>query len=132
MAIASKNWPTIEGRVISSKSVKTYRSSGSYTSRYGWGEGYIYQLVVFYEYMVNRRLFTSRRVFSTDYYSHDLRNVREIVDDYPPGKRVLVYYCPGNPRIAVLRPGVKLRNIALLVVGFFFFGMGLHGILGGF
>ena len=52
------------------------------------------------------------------------------LDAYPAGTVVQVHYDPGNPRLAVLEPGVKAVAYAPLAIGGFLFVIGLGAALG--
>lgn len=96
-AIASLNWPTAKGVVISSE---VYEGCcGEYSE--GWWPR------VSYHYSVNGRTYVSDRIEVEDVGSGNNSYFAErTVQRYPQGEHVQVYYDPRNPAIAVLEPGI--------------------------
>ncbi len=108
-AIASRSWPTTDGRITSSKVVSNRPvdpASDDPTT---------YHAAIEYVYWVDRETHQGKRVsfnlgddpdlvvFPFGYFR---RSVAErIVDRYPVGKTVNVYYNPAKPGTAVLEPG---------------------------
>lgn len=91
----------------------------------------LYVAEVLYEYSVHGERYSSDLVSFGEFGSHNTKNAQRIVDEYPAGKSVVVYYDPDNPDVAVLRPGgiLSVGAALVLLVGSLFFGFGLWGIL---
>ena len=124
LAHASVEWPSVEGRVLSSE--LEFWQEGD---RDGGRETTVYIGLIEYEYEVNGDRHTARRVrYRGD--SGDPTGTRgkddaeAAVERYPPGKIVQVHYSPHDPAQAVLEPGTDLFRrrawvfpVAFLVVG---------------
>ncbi|MGA2677811.1 MAG: DUF3592 domain-containing protein [Sedimentisphaerales bacterium] len=92
----SRTWPTAQG-VIQNSSI--YRGSkGAY-----WAK-------VMYDFTVNATAFNGNRVAFGDYGSSILSHAQGVVNRYPKGKAVIVYYDPKNPQACLLEPGVKVQT----------------------
>jgi hypothetical protein len=116
-AKASLDWPSIQGKVVES-SVERQRSSGSN------GGSTTYQAEILYEFIVDGTTFNGDRVAYGDYGSSNPSHARRIVNRYPKGKSVIVYYMPSNPEESLLEPGVKGQSFFLLGFGLIFFTAG--------
>lgn len=91
----SVEWPTVKGVVTESK-VSSHSGDGSTT----------YSANIIYRYSVNNTLIHSERVWFGDNYSTSNRSMfTKIVQKYPVGKEVTVYYKPDDEFISVLEPG---------------------------
>jgi len=127
-AKTSENWPTTEGQVVSSDIVtgidwrRTGKDRRTYTT---------YKPIVLYEYSVNDTKYSSNMVsFVGEDESEMQGHARRIVNRYPPGKKVIVYYNPDNPKEAVLETGVSpITYVATLVMGIAFCAVGLWGVI---
>lgn len=108
-AKASVDWPNTQGEIVES-SVDRRRSSGND------GSSTTYHAEILYEFSVDGTLFNGSRVAYGDYGSSNPSHARRIVNNYPKGKSVTVYYMPGNPEESLLEPGVKAK--AWFVPGF--------------
>lgn len=93
---ASETWPVVWGTIVTSE-VSDYDSDGTT----------MYEARVVYEYTVNDSKIMSDKVSFGEVNTSNYRPAREIVDRYPEGQQVKVYYNPENPDKAVLEPGVK-------------------------
>ena len=131
--IKSNSWPTVEGVVISSE------VEGKCCSDYstGWWPR------VNYSYHVEGKSYTADNIEvidvgngNTDIYA------KQVVENYPVGKEVLVHYNPGNPAVAVLESGIPTNigglntlgwigfQVAVVVLGLRSIWIGLAGVLG--
>ncbi|MGL4464721.1 MAG: DUF3592 domain-containing protein [Planctomycetia bacterium] len=91
---ASQSWPTAPGVV---------RASAVLLKADG------YHLDFLYDYAVDGRRYESRRVSFGERRVASSDDVFEgVLDAYPVGVAVDVYYKPGEPAVAVLEPGVRL------------------------
>lgn len=98
----SRTWPTAQGLIQNSS-----------MERGGKGE---YWARVTYDFTVNATAFHGTRVAFGDYGSSVSSHAQDIVNRYPKGKTVTVYYNPRNPQMCLLEPGVKVQ--AWFVSGF--------------
>ncbi len=105
-ASASTDWPTTEGKVISSE-VESHK---------GGEGGTTYGAEVLYEYSVSRTTHSGNKVSFGDYSSSNPGHAREIVNKYPADETVTVHYNPERPEVAVLEPGGS--SIIYLPLGF--------------
>lgn len=116
-AKASTDWPAVQG-VIRDSSVERKRSSGSNSST-------TYHAEILYEFTVNGTVLNGDRVAYGDYGSSSPAHARQVVNRYPRGKQVAVYYMPENPEECLLEPGLQTQAVFLPVFGAVFFGAGL-------
>ncbi len=114
-AAASRNWPSVMGRVVATQvrvEVLPMESTGDAYSRY-YPE-------VEYEYTVDGHTYRSKRIRFGGLpfvYSTDRGEIEAWLAEYPVGKKVQVYYNPQHPSEAVLEPGASPAALILLVVG---------------
>ncbi len=116
-AKASVDWPNTQGEIVES-SVDRRRSSGSN------GSSTTYHAEILYEFSVDGTTFNGSRVAYGDYGSSNPSHARRIVNNYPEGKRVTVYYMPGNPEESLLEPGVQAKTWFVPGFGLIFFTAG--------
>lgn len=116
-AKASAGWPTAQGTVMES-SVDRRRSSGSS------GSSTTYHAEILYEFSAEGTTFNGSRVAYGDYGSSNPSHARRIVNNYPKGKSVTVYYMPGNPEECLLEPGMKVKSWFLPGFGLIFLSAG--------
>jgi hypothetical protein len=109
----SRTWPTAQG-VIQNSSLDS-GSKGEY-----WAH-------VMYDFTVNATAFNGNRVAFGDYGSSILSHAQGVVNRYPKGKAVTVYYDPKNPQVCLLEPGVKVQ--AWFVPGFGFVFLAIGGLI---
>jgi hypothetical protein len=94
---ASKDWPSVPGKILSSKVVEGKPSKPGQSPMFG--------AKISYEYLVAGARYTSTRVSFADYNSSGGGHARELVKAYPVGKEVTVYHSPDQPEMSVLEPG---------------------------
>ncbi len=114
-AMASSNWPTAPG-MIQSSSVEYHRSqkgSGTYGAK------------VLYSFTANDLAYNGGQVAFGDYSSGSPDHANSIVNRYPQGESVTVYYDPANPEFCVLEPGLKWQTWMLPIFGLVFFSAGI-------
>jgi hypothetical protein len=106
---ASRGWPTVRGRVISTDIVKWVRPQG------GWA----YAPAILYEYEVDGKPFGSNVVhtgLSATESSYRASSAAELyVERFPAGSEVTVWYDPADPANAVLEPGGGGGQAAILL-----------------
>ena len=125
--IASANWPAIEGVIIFSEVHEG--CCGEYHE--GWWPS------VSYRYSVDGREYISDNIEVTDFSIGNIGYfARQVIQRYPVGECVKVYYNPENPAIAVLEPGVPdndggiwlILMFAVICMGVVLLGTGLLGL----
>ena len=99
------------GEIVSS-SVERHRSAGDRRATY--------RAEVLYEFSAEGTTFNGDRVAYGDYGSKRPSYARRIVNRYPEGKSIRVYYMPGNPEECLLEPGLKLQVWFLPSLGLIF------------
>ncbi len=118
-ARASAGWPSTTGKVTSSQvRVDTSTDNEGSTST-------SYVPAIQYEYAVNKTQYTSsRRTVGSGQMGYGSRNrANAIVEQYPAGKSVSVYYDPKNPKYAVLQTGVSSSVYVWLLMGIAFIAL---------
>jgi len=100
----SENWPSIEGTILSSEiSTRNELNSDTHT------RDYYYMSKVSYNYTLDGAVYTSTMISvinnNKEYVIES--EAQAIIDNYPIGKKVKVYYNPDNPSEAFLEPGMK-------------------------
>lgn len=105
-AVASKNWPTSAGTVISSEVV---RPSGKSTK---------FEAKVVFTYSVDGKAYTSEKLKATMARGTSSW-AREVVESYPAGAKVEVYFNPKNPGTAVVLPGLQRDNYWMTLLPLF-------------
>ena len=115
----SVNWPCAEGRIVSS-SVRQERDKDSTT----------YHANVLYEYSVSGIVYDGSRVAYGDYGSSDSSHARGIVERYPEGDVVAVYFKPDQPQQCVLEPGLRGQAWVVPIFGSLFFFIGCAMAIG--
>ena len=132
----SQEWLFTRGKIIQSNvqslrvpagGRKGYNVDGSV--RLVWA--YLPDIV--YEYRANATEFQSSQIFLGQQFPSTLRFSNELVEKYPAGKEITVYYNPEKPEVATLeRDRLKdlfpdlLGGLIYLLCGFMFLGQVLH------
>lgn len=109
----SIDWPKAPGKVLSS----SIKSSGYDTDS-------VYAEVL-YEFQVNGTVVQGNRVAFGDYSSSDGSHAKGIVDRYPVGEEVTVFYNKDNPEECLLEPGLPGQIWLLPGAGLVFFASGV-------
>lgn len=112
-------WPSEMGKIISS-SVDTSRSSSGRGS-----SSTSYHAAILYEFTVDGITYNGNRVAYGDFGSSNSSHARRIVNRYPEGKEVKVYYSIDNPEKCVLEPGLKGQAYVFPGIGLAFMAAGL-------
>lgn len=110
----SENWPASEGTI--QNSAVEYHSDSD-------GPG-TYHAEVFYQFSVNGQMRSGKTVAFGDYGSSDPSHAQEIVNRYPKGAPVKVYYKSDDPGVCVLEPGMKTQAWFMPGFGAIFFVVG--------
>lgn len=75
-----------------------------------------------YQYSVNGRVYSGKRPFFANSYKKLGRDkTNELINKYPEGQEIEVYYNPSKPKMSVLEPGRKdglLTSIIFLAILF--------------
>ena len=116
LAHQSRNWQTTSGVITESTIVISKDSEGDS----------MYKPRIRYEYEINGKHKHSHNVYfggrnissSSQYFS------QKMINRYPRGKQVKVYYHPRSPQQAVLEAGVTKKSFSLFAFGAIFAEMG--------
>ena len=120
-AYESRTWPDTQGTVISSYIDKrSHRDSNHHTST-------IYTPKIRYQYQVEGKHYTCNRIEFGGESGGKRSKAKKVVDKYPSGKKVTVYYNPQDPKVAVLKAGFSWGALFAFLVGIIFFGVGVMG-----
>lgn len=120
---ASVNWPTVDGQ-ISDANLHTFRDKDRHLN---------YMARVWHTYAVAGTSYTVEKIsWGGQGYSRVSTPAQEVLDKYPVGSTVKVYYNPQKPKQSVLNPHEKGGVTAMawiaavfLVIGIVFIGMGV-------
>lgn len=115
----SVNWPSAAGKILSSEQEKRTSTEGKGNSK---KSKTYYVAVINYEYQVDGKIYTSNRI---GFHGQSDVCSNALVNKYPKGKSVSVFYCPKNPEEAVLETGVKNEGYFFPVFGGFIILFGL-------
>ncbi len=108
-ASVSTAWPVTQGEITSS-SVDISTDD----------DGTTYYADIKFKYVVNDRWITADVVNFGEYGSSNPNYAGDIVDKYPVGKVVNVYYNPEKVETAVLEPGLTWSSYFILIMGIIF------------
>jgi uncharacterized protein DUF3592 len=121
-ADASKKWPRASGTVIAS----VLEKSPEHKRRY--------RAALQYSYRVGGKDFQSTRIFWGGNEGRE-KHMASVVETYPAGGKVRVFYDPKNPAEAVLDPiqntgsrQVVLYALAMITLGLFAFTGGVYAL----
>lgn len=113
---ASARWPRVTGTVLSSYVDESGDSADT--------------PVVVYRYEVRGEMFRGKKIcFGTEVSFLIGRAAQAVVDRYPVGAPVTVYYDPVHPRSSVLKPGIPPHNGNLMTAGATMIVVGCVGTL---
>lgn len=136
-SLASSDWPSVDGKIIDSRvEEEKNKRTGSRTNKTPLNQKR-YQPKVDYSYSVNDKSFKGTRISYSDHgylgkskeitimgvtrYSSNAdakAGAQKIVQKYPKGKKVTVYYMPDNPSKSLLEPGFSYKVFAWPICGF--------------
>jgi hypothetical protein len=119
----SPSWPSTDG-VISHSAVLLQMQQAANSTNTA-----TYKADLAYRYKVHGREFSCGRVTFIDFSSTTAR-AQGLVNQYPNGAAVTVYFNPRNPADAVLEPGGASGILVLYIVGGFFAAAGLMFLVG--
>ena len=99
----TKTWPNINGKVLESE-VEKSRGGGNASAR------------ILYEYTVDGKKYTSERIRAFGISKFHFAESPTLVEEFPAGKEVSVFYNPKDPSSAVLLHGPP-KNIYVFIIG---------------
>ncbi len=119
LAIASKQWPSAEGTIISSSVEESHGTDSNHRPTT------FYHVRISYRFVVDGRNYSGNRVAFGDIGRGDPKYSRAVVSRYPRGKNVVVFYRAGDPPECLLEPGVHAQALILPGIGFLLLGLGV-------
>lgn len=119
-ALASRDWPMVNGVVVETRIDTEISSSGS-----GGASSRTYRPIIIYEYAVEGVSHSAQRVAFGEYATGDPADAEKVRDTYPKGEPVQVFYDPDSPEDAVLEPGLHGIPWFFIALGLVFAGIGL-------
>lgn len=113
LGIQSVHWPHVEGTVLESYLTRdnTKIKAGFFAAHHSRSHTPTYRANVVYRYQVDDRKYTGNRVSFGGAKSSSGPKMRRLVENYPPGKIVQVYYRPGNPAMSTLEQGNRISAL---------------------
>jgi hypothetical protein len=110
----SPNWPTTKGLINISKIEKNTNSDRtSYRHKFN------------YTFNIEGKEHTGHLLSYKSKDMLDLNVHQELLNEYPEGKKVIVYYNPNKPKFSIIEPGVGIVPQILISVGVVFSLIGL-------
>jgi len=106
--LSASSWPSTQGEILSSD-IKYYSNS----------KGHTYGASVTYSYTVDKRFYRSNQI-SFGSYSGSYSHAQEVLNRYPKGALVPVFYDKSSPDNAVLEKGVGFGAYIALYGGIIF------------
>jgi hypothetical protein len=98
----SRHWPQCQGYIVSARvTPHQHRFTAD----------------ISYKYDLAGATYSGNRVAFLQHSFDGMSPAQALVDRFPKGKEIPVFYSPGNPERAVLEPGITFDIILLLVVG---------------
>ena len=120
----SRSWPTASGTVLDSgmEANQSRDEDGDIKTTYG--------ATIQYKYTVDGQEFVGDRRTFSNVRTSSVRNTEKILERYPLGSSVDVFYDPDDPSSSVLESGVGAATYILLLVPIGFLVFGIAGALG--
>ncbi len=121
----SKNWPSVEGVIVSSKigSSVTSRSGDLKSTNSMLGDIKVGQAQIEYHFAIEEKLYSGTRVSIGGATSDTIAN--NLLEKYPVGQKVRVYYNPRNPLNSALEFNHSVSNFVGFFVGILFIFMSI-------
>jgi len=114
--LRSLDWPSVVGEIILKDVPDEVRKNPRYHNRY------------VYRYNVRGVDYFSQRVSVSDRFISRARLVRQILDQYPDGAMMTVYYQRQNPQLAVLERGPRIQTVMGFLISVLILAVGIYGL----
>lgn len=111
----ARSWPTVTGTVVTSQVMSQVDREGAAT----------YGARVLYEYQVDDQTYQSSKITVADGTSSRSRAAEAIVDRYPTGSEITVYYNPRVPQSSLLETSVPQPLQLIFYLGLVLAGFGI-------
>lgn len=120
-AYKSSSWPSVQGQIISSE-ITRHSSTYTDTATNRIKNETVYDAQINYSYVVNGITYSNDDVRMGGTVRTNMKVwTKRLLDKYPRGKAVNVYYNPEDPFQSVLEKGFQLSTFAFLAMGLSFF-----------
>lgn len=96
-SVATRSWETTEGLVYSSEIVFTTANLGTRSSAF-------YRPDITYRYRIEGTVYTGNNIYYSDISFLSLEAAGKLIDQYPIGRVITVYYNPRDAEETVLLP----------------------------
>jgi hypothetical protein len=106
IARASRDWPTVPGRIVRSE-IRGNRAANGLPG---------FRALIRYAYVVDDEEYEGREVSGGEFPYRSARNANRRVAAYPVGELVTVRYSPDDPEVAVLKTGMSVDVLYLPVM----------------
>ena len=110
--LTTKDWPAAPGKILSSQVQSGNRTSGG-PVRSRKGSSKRYSVDVRYRYEVDGQEFEGDRLRFGNVSYKSRSKAQKVMNRYPRGKEVEVFYDPENPQSSVLIKGIGLSWLAV-------------------
>ncbi|WP_425619200.1 DUF3592 domain-containing protein [Anatilimnocola sp. NA78] len=98
-----ESWPATKGTILKSELTSTFHGTTTYEAQ------------IEYEYQVGEEKYLSKQVRTRGTGTKHQVDVARLVQKFPAGQEVDVYYDPANPSDAYLETGVDFVNYIIIV-----------------
>jgi len=106
IARASRDWPTVPGRIVRSE-IRSNRGANGLPG---------FRTLIRYAYVVDDEEYEGREVSGGEFPYRTAHGANRRVAAYPVGELVTVRYSPDDPEIAVLKAGMSVDLLYLPVM----------------
>ena len=110
--LTTKDWPAAPGKILSSK-VQSGTSNSRGPARTTTGSSKRYSVDVRYRYELDGQEFEGDRLRFGNVSYKSRSKAQKVMNRYPRGKEVEVFYDPENPQSSVLIKGIGLSWLAV-------------------
>ena len=127
----SQKWRSICGSIIQSEIESVLVPRGGKKGYFNGIPNLIVAYIpkILYEYRVNAETFQSKQIFLGQQFPTNFNTADDLVERYPVGKEVTVYFDPEKPGFAVLErdapKAIELLGELIFCMLFLLFGLGM-------
>ena len=114
-SLGSKDWPTAEGTIIRSELDKQRKQGGAASTQRK--NRFTYTPEVHYTYEVDGITHTGTRISFSDYATSNEAQMAAVIEPFPVGTRVTVYYDSNIPSDCTLQTGFGWTPVAVTGAG---------------
>ena len=118
-------WPSTQGIVTGGYIDPYWTSSGGKHADHYW----VYTPRVSYSYNVSGVEYSCASIWRQDHQSKSANEAQRVINSYPTGMAVTVYYDPSNPSIAVLDKTEESSPFVPMAIGAALLSLGILGLV---